>query len=190
MSRAAPRRMPVLAGAMLAFAPVAFAQDTRKVVEPQAPPFCAVVAAKAVAAPAREEDTTRIQDAIDACPARRAVRLAAEGGHGTFVSGQLTLKPGVTLWIDRGVTLYASTDPRAYDWGKHLCGTNDAHGHGCRPFISVRGGEGGGIMGDGVIDGQGGEPIVGNSESWWQIARRAQREGTEQNVPNLIDVAR
>ena len=79
MSRAAPRRMPVLAGAMLAFAPVAFAQDTRKVVEPQAPPFCAVVAAKAVAAPARSrgDDTERIQDAIDACPARRAVRLAS-----------------------------------------------------------------------------------------------------------------
>ena len=45
-------------------------------------------------------------------------------------------------------------------------------------------------MGEGEIDGQGGHLIDGKPESWWQIARRAQKEKARQNVPRLIEVNR
>src|SRR5205085_2761770 len=45
-----------------------------------------------------------------------AVRLVVnKGGVGdSFISGPLTLPSGVTLWIDKGVTLYGTRDAKAY----------------------------------------------------------------------------
>ena len=45
-----------------------------------------------------------------------AVRLVVNktGAGNAFISGPLTLPSGVTLWIDKGVTLYASRDVMAY----------------------------------------------------------------------------
>ena len=162
------------------------AQDTRDVHEPVLPPACAVLAAER--APREADDAARIQAAIDACAPGRAVYLAARGAQAAFTSGPLVLKSGVTLVVDAGATLYASTNPMLFDRGAGSCGANDASGRGCRPFISVEKTSGAGIMGDGVIDGQGGHLIDGKSESWWQIARRAQKENTRQNVPRLIEI--
>jgi pectin methylesterase-like acyl-CoA thioesterase len=178
------QHLPVLAFAVAAF--TANAQDSRTVTEPAMPAECATV--KAAQASARSDDASRIQKAIDACPARRAVRLAADGAHHAFVSGPLVLRPGTILRVDAGVTLYASDDPRAFDLGDGKCGTLDARGHGCRPFLAVKGGEGGGIVGEGTIDGRGGEAMRGHEETWWQLARRAQRERSRQNVPRLVEI--
>lgn len=172
------------------------AQDTRKVSEPTVPQVCAVLRAEqAGPAPVRaEDDSARLQKAIHDCPAGRALRLTLGMREGSvqdaFLSGPLALKSGVTLLIDAGVTLYASTNRLVYDLGRHRCGENDAIGHGCQPFLSVNDTEGSGIMGEGVIDGQGGHLIDGREESWWQIARRAQKEHSRQNVPRLIEVNR
>ncbi len=163
------------------------AQDTRKVVEPVAPPVFSVLIADK---PGASDDTARIRKAIDDCPSGRAVRLALGNGRTSFTSGPLSLKSGVTLLIDAGVTLYASTDPRAYDMGKRTCGTIDQAGRGCSAFISADGTGGSGIMGEGVIDGRGGQLIDSKSETWWQLARRAQKEHGRQNVPRLIEISR
>ncbi|HXF80623.1 MAG TPA: pectinesterase family protein [Usitatibacter sp.] len=112
----------------------------------------------------------------------------ADGAARAFVAGPLVLEAGVTLWVDAGAILWASADPRDYDRGGHTCGALDRAGGGCRPFIAVAGGEGGGIVGDGTIDGRGNEAMAGRDETWWQLARRAQREGLHQNAPRLIEV--
>lgn len=188
------------------------AQDTRTVREPTVPPACAVLIAEAEAdaaggataaggAPASaasawgagqtgRDDAARIQAAIDKCAPGRAVVLAASNGQRAFVSGPLVLKEGVTLVVDDGATLYASTDPALFDRGAGTCGSNDRNGRGCRPLITAEGVRGAGIMGRGTIDGQGGMRIAGKTESWWQIARRAQKEKTRQNVPRLVQVDR
>ncbi len=186
----AHRRLPSMAAALLAcaLAPATHAQDTREVREPVLPPACAVLHASPAAA--GQDDTKRIQAAIKACPPGRALHLAAGDGAAAFVSGALTLGDGVTLVVDRGATLYASTNPALFDRGAGTCGTNDQNGKGCFPLITVKGGDGGGVMGEGVIDGQGGHLIDGKTESWWQIARRAQKEKSRQNVPRLIVVER
>jgi polygalacturonase len=188
-----PRLLP-LATALAALALPAFvhAQDTRTVTEPVMPSACAVLTGDVFAA--ERDDGPRIQAAIDACAPGHAVVLAASNGRRSFVSGPLVLKSGVTLVVDAGATLYASSDPRLFERaavdGKTACGTNDQNGRACRPLIAAENTRGSGIMGRGTIDGRGGEKILGASESWWQLARRAQKEKTRQNVPRLIQVDR
>jgi polygalacturonase len=164
------------------------AQDSRKVTEPVLPPACTVLTGE-VLTPTRD-DGPRIQAAIDACAPGHAVVLAASNAKRSFVSGPLVLKSGVTLVVDAGATLYASSDPRLFDKGSGNCGSNDQSGRGCRPLITAENTRGSGIMGLGSIDGRGGEKILGKEESWWQTARRAQKEKTRQNVPRLIQVDR
>ncbi len=129
-----------------------------------------------------------LQAAIDQCAPGSAVKLIAGPHDGTFLSGPLQVKSGVTLWIDRGTTLRAVPDPHAYDNGSGTCGTISGKGNGCRAFITFDRTSGGGIVGDGVIDGAGGAVMAGQAETWWQLARRAQQEGGEQNNPRLIEI--
>jgi polygalacturonase len=178
-----------LAGALASLlAGPAHAQDTRKLIEPVVPPACSVLFGET--GKEGRDDAARIQVAIDNCAPGHAVVLAASNQQRSFVSGPLTLKSGVTLVVGPGATLYASTDPRLFDRGGNTCGLNDASGRGCRPLITAEATNGSGIMGPGTIDGQGGEKIAGKPESWWQLARRAQKENTRQNVPRLIQVDR
>lgn len=176
------RRLALLACALASAG--AQAQDTRTVREPVVPPACAVLIGETTNVD--RDDAVRIQAAIDKCASGHAVVLAASNDKRSFVAGPLQLRDGVTLLVDKGATLYASTDPRLFDRGAGTCGTNDASGRGCRPFITLDGVRGAGIMGAGTIDGQGGQRIAGKDETWWQIARRAQKEKTRQNVPRLI----
>ena len=162
------------------------AQDSRNVAEPVPPQPCVVLTATADA-PAKD-DTACIQGAINHCAAGRAVRLSAADGKHDFVSGPLALRNGVSLLIDAATTLYASTNPKLFDRGAGTCGTVDKLGKGCRPFITADGTRGSGIFGEGGIDGQGGHVVDGVNESWWQLARRAQKEDARQNVPRLIEV--
>jgi polygalacturonase len=174
----------------------AHAQDTRDVKEPSLPPACTVLIGGDGGGDGGNStnDAPRIQAAIDACAPGHAVVLAASNGKRSFVSGPLVLRSGVTLVVSSGATLYASTDPRLFDRGdagkNGTCGSNDDKGRGCRPLITAEGTRGSGIMGAGTIDGRGGEKMLGKEESWWQIARRAQKEKSRQNVPRLIQVDR
>ncbi|GAB3465995.1 hypothetical protein GCM10027321_31780 [Massilia terrae] len=181
-------RLTLLAAALASGA--AHAQDTRSVSEPVVPPACAVLLPSADDTVGGRDDAARIQAAIDKCAPGRSVHLAPNNERHNFVSGPLTLKSGVTLVVDGGAILYASTNPALFDRGAGTCGTNDQKGRGCRPLIFVENARGSGVMGDGVIDGQGGHLIDGKTESWWQIARRAQKENSRQNVPRLIEVSK
>ncbi|MGV7208576.1 pectinesterase family protein [Oxalobacteraceae bacterium A2-2] len=185
-----PRGAAMLALATLAtlaaWAPAAQAQDTRQVVEPSMPAACTVLSATADTADG--DDTARIQAALDQCGSGKAVRLAASGGKRAFVAGPLTLRNGASLQVDSGVTLYASSNPALFDRGSKTCGSIDQNGKGCKPFITIDKSSNSGIYGDGVIDGQGGRVVDGGAESWWQLARRAQKEDARQNVPRLIEI--
>src|ERR1041384_3077100 len=136
-------------------------------------------------------DTAAIQARIEACAASLAagetgsVRLRVHPSHPprvAFVSGPLFLRAGVTLWIDSGVTLFAAQDPRLYDArGAGSCGTAaQNNSNGCLSLINVNGASASalladaGVMGDGVIDGLGGEPMIGGfngnpNGTWWDV---------------------
>lgn len=181
-----------------------FAQDTRTVTEPQIPPTCSVLQAgkigeSGILSPEYEKttDTARIQKALDECTPGYAVELsrgklqistlAAQFIPNAFLSGSLELREGVTLLIDKGVTLYASRDPKDFDPNpnaetKLLCGTTSEtatadpapQGRPCKPLISISNVKNAAIMGDGTIDGRGGATIIGHNYSWWQMARTAE----------------
>lgn len=173
--------------ALLPAMQTARAQDRRAVTEPRMPgKICTTLAADPAAAPG--SDTRRLQAAIDHCPAGEAVRLVPGAAATRFESGPLAMRSGVYLWVDAGTILAASPDPAAYD-ENGACGRIDARGKGCQPFLRFPGTRGGGIVGDGVIDGRGGAAMTGRGgETWWQLARRAQRDGGKQNNPRLIAI--
>ncbi len=183
------------------------AQDTRIVSEPKIPPVCVKLEAGLSVMPdvrgghVRDEDegkldTERIQKALDGCGAGRAVELAAKGSGNAFLSGPLELREGVTLLVDKGVTLYGSRDPKVYefpnpdakpeDTGK--CGTSTPRPTsfptfstnaaarprgGCRPLITIAV-KNAAIMGEGTIDGRGYAKLMGHDYSWWEMARKAE----------------
>ncbi len=187
--------MQAIAAAFAAtwFVVLAAAQDTRKVVEPSIPPACATLHAKigrAATSIAPEDenplDTLRIQAALDACPAGRAVVLErASERTDAFLSGPLELRRGVALVVAHGTYLFASRNPRDYDLKPGVCGTITPLGHGCKALINGDGVPGAAVMGDGAIDGRGGEPILGRNISWWNLADLA-RAGGSQNNPRLL----
>lgn len=191
------------------------AQDTRVVTEPKLPPVCATLSAALAADPdvngghLREEDETkldteRIQKALDNCKPGMAVELKASAMQArtslspliptaAFLSGPLDLREGVTLLLDKGVTIYGSRDPKVFDLAKgdepKLCGTsmprpkelpvfslnNGARPKGgCRALINVNGAKDAAVMGAGTLDGRGYAKLLGKDYSWWEMARKAQ----------------
>ena len=161
----------------VAAAPAA-AQDRRTLVEPQLP-----TAACVTLSPTSGDRSREIEAALRRCRGA-AVRL----GPGLYESGPIEMPSRVTLWLEPGATLRAIPDPRRFDAGQGLCGTIDTKGHGCRPLIHLADATDAAIMGAGTIDGAGGAAMAGGTETWWQLARRAQREGGKQNVPRLVTV--
>ena len=169
---------------------LAFAQDTRIVVEPVIPQACATLKAQRMA-PLRELDealldTDRVQRAIDACASGKSVVLDVDGPNNAFLSGPLSLRTGVTLVIAKGATLYASRDPRLYDVKAGACGIVAETGRGCKPLISATGIRNSGVMGEGVIDGRGSAHLLGQSVSWWDLAQQAKVANKNQSCPRLI----
>ena len=178
----------VLVWLLVCIAGCASAQDRRTVLEPTLPDHVCSTLTATLAPPGADNDTDRLQAALNACPRSQAVQLRT-GPQGTrFVAGPLRIPSGVTLWVDRGATLAASTNPADYDKGRGQCGHIDNQGNGCQAFITIQRAEGSAIVGDGEILGQGDQPMQGSNETWWQLARRAQREGGKQNIPRLIQI--
>jgi len=182
---------------LIIVAVVAEAQDTRVVTEPKIPAACVVLKAELTgvggvdgiaAADESKPDTERLQKAIDGCSEGKAVELASDGAHNAFLSGPIEMKKGVTLLVDKGVTLYGSRVPKDYEVGPGLCGINSDAKTGCKPLISGKGAADAGIMGDGVIDGRGGSKILVDGKegrTWWELAEDA-RTGGHQQCPRLI----
>jgi len=149
------------------------AGDSSLPAEPTIPPACATLQATqsvvAGALPSENSlDTSAIQKALDACASGKAVKLTTSGANNAFITGPLTLPAGVTLWVDAGTTLYATRDTTV--WGS------------ASQLISISGANSG-IVGDGIINGQGGEPNLGSTQSWWD-----QNAGSSGNSPALIAV--
>ena len=184
---------PTLGIFAIAFAASAIAQDTRNVTEPKIPPSCTTLEAHITAvnnaiAPADESklDTDRIQKAMNACGKGKAVALKTSGAANAFLSGPLDLRDGVTLVIDKGVTLYESVDPKVLEVSPGSCGmVSNAPGRGCRPLISANHISGAGIMGDGTIDGRGNVKFLGTNTSAWDLAEQA-RPGGGQKVSRIL----
>ena len=114
---------------------------------------CAVLAARPASA---GTDTARIQAALDICAPGSAVVLRSAGSSVRFQSAPLVVPRGVTLFVDRGVTLAASGNRRDYDLSPGSCGALPAgQAAQCKPFVFAYQAAFSGVSGAGTIDGQG-----------------------------------
>ena len=131
-------------------------------------------------------DTARIQAALNACKAK-VVKLVSDGPNDVFVAAHLAID-STTLWVDGGTTLYASRNAELYQktGSCGVLGVNDSGA--CNDFITVSG-TSPGIVGDGAIDGQGGEPLVGHEYSWWQLSNALREINGSIGNPTLINLA-
>ncbi len=206
--RVGPFLGTVLAIGMLAITSASFAQDTRQVTEPKIPASCKVLSAELTAVDNKlieeeesKSDTERLQAALNGCRKGMAVELRrvperfgflAHIGlkpiaeRNAFLTAPILLPEGVTLLIDKGVTLYGSRNPKDYETTRGLCGMiTDEAGGGCRPLIAVNS-KNSAIMGDGVIDGRGDAELIGLDYSWWHMAREATPGNRHYNSSRLI----
>lgn len=181
--------------AVLIAIPALDAQDRRTVTEPRFPEVCTVLEARHSAPngalPESSEtalDTARLQSAIDGCQPGKAVELKPSGANTIFLAGPLQLKPGVTLLVDAGAALFGSRNPRDYDVVPGSCGIVGQRGRGCKPLLLADRAPGSGIMGDGAIDGRGGANLLGQDETWWDLAHRAKVLDQQQACPRMLVV--
>jgi polygalacturonase len=163
--------------------------------EPTIPTGCAMAAAPRAVTPTTEggmntlvpEAATETLDnglIAAAFGTKSCVELTAgTAGANAFLIGQLKLTAGQTLVIDKGVTVYASRNPKSYG---AMCLVIDPSGavtdtsapgdtqYGCGGIIMATG-DRVAFVGEGVIDVQGGEPLIGVSLPTKNIDRPSRR---------------
>lgn len=188
-----PGRRVICATLRAELTSVAFASPTTT--DPDVDSIAAVAANPVSSNP----DTARIQAALDSCRQGGVVKLAATRLFDAFLTGPLTLPSGVTLWVDSGVTLYASRFPADYTAAGLVpgdeCGnaSSTTTGKACKSLITVAAGaSGSGIAGLGTIDGRGGSALTGGPKAgvmtWWDVALLNKVSGFSQNCPILLDL--
>ena len=178
----------------------AAAQDTRRVNEPRYPAICKILYAELTQhngmlpeepIERHYRDNDRVEKAMAACPAGTSVVLhGSKTGKTIFLIGPLRLRAGITLVVDASAAVWGSRDPRNYDMAPGSCGVAGERGAGCLPLILAEDAPHSGIMGEGVIDGRGGAKLIGQNETWWELAHRAKVEDLQQAVSRILVVRR
>lgn len=101
-------------------------------------------------------DTGAIQAAIDACAQAGGGRVILAGG--VFLSGTIVLKSNVTLYLESGATLRGSAS--LADYPSHVPELRSyTDNYTDKSLIYAEKQEGLAILGQGTIDGQGGDPV-------------------------------
>ncbi|MGB8298905.1 MAG: glycosyl hydrolase family 28 protein [Polyangia bacterium] len=173
----------------LAGGPACGADDPNLPPEPQLPTQACQILTAVKSAPTERDDgtdldTTRVQTALLACKGK-VVKLVSDGANNAFVTSRLQID-STTLWIDRGTTLYASRNPALYQKTGNCGAIGISDSGACTDFITLAG-TSPGIVGDGIIDGQGGEPLIGKNYSWWQASYALRAIDGSIGNPTLIN---
>ena len=131
-------------------------------------------------------DHDRLQKAIDACSDGAVKLVAGAKGEDGFLISPIQLKSGVILWVDKGVTVFASRDPKDYDTGEGDCGTANHEGHkSCHSLFEGSNLIKSGLVGEGKIDARGGSRLLSGPnkgiKSWWDVAWQTKQGFVQHN---------
>lgn len=139
-------------------------------------------------------DSMRLQEALNNCPTGSAVKLVSDGMNNAFLSGPFNITSGVTLWVDQGVTLFASRSPADYDLGDGVCGDALAKiKNRCEAWITATNTVNSGIVGEGALDARGGSVLTSGKRAfnttWWDLSMQSKAKvKLEQNNPRMIQL--
>jgi polygalacturonase len=133
------------------------------------------------------DNTAAIQSAINACAKLGGgpVRLPLVGDKGTYLTGPISLASHIHLLLDKGVTLLGTTDHSKY----RIAFINYPY-HANEALVSAYQADDTGIIGPGIIDGQGGAPASDGGPSWWKLTQPAgtTTDGTEWYAAPYADI--
>lgn len=157
--------------------------------EPQLPTeVCRTLKANKSTPDESDLDTLRVQEALNECKGKGAVKLVADGEKNAFITAHIEVD-SVVLWIDEGVWLYGSRNPDLYQETGNCGKMGITDSNACLDFIQVRGIKPG-IVGRGHIDGQAGEPLVDRDYSWWQLSGALRPINGSIGNPQMINLER
>ena len=111
------------------------------------------------------DDTTAIQTAIDTCAAQGGGTVPFDSG--VFLTAPVVLRDHILLRVNSGATILGTTDQSRYL--PAYIGTPYRPGE---ALISTSGASDVGIIGGGMIDGQG-DVVPSGGQSWYQLAATA-----------------
>ena len=130
------------------------------------------------------DNTAAIQTAVNVCAMQGGgtVELSAAGNNAVYVTGPITLRSHVQLYVDRGVTLQATNDHSRYvaayiNW---VYQPNEA-------LISAKGATDVAIAGGGVIDGAGDTPDPNDGGRTWHDVGAAEGSTLRSTRPWVIE---
>ena len=130
------------------------------------------------------DNTTAIQSAVDACAAQGGgtVELSAVGKNAVYVTGPVTLKSHVHLYIDQGVTLQATNDHSRYV-AAFINWVYQPH----EALISAKGATDVAILGAGTIDGAGDIPDPNDGGRTWHEVGAADNAMNRSTRPWVLE---
>lgn len=139
-------------------------------------------------------DTTRLQTALNKCPAGTAVKLVSDGDKNAFLVGPFEIPSGVTLWVDKDIRVFASRSPKDYDLGDGMCG--DVHPtikNRCKTWITANDTVNSGVVGEGTLDARGGSVLTSGKHAfkvtWWDLSIQSKaKPKLEQNNPRMMHI--
>ncbi len=111
---------------------------------------------------------------------------SSDGTLNSFVTGSISIA-STTLWIDKGATLYASRNPKFYQSTGNCGLTGVSDSNACLPLLAISG-TSPGLVGDGIVDGQGGEPLINQGYSWWDLSNALRASNGSGPNPALVEV--
>ena len=167
-------RLSILAGAILSLALHAAAAHAA---DPECDPLTHAAVGDGVT-----DNTAAIQSAIDACEATYGggvVRLSAVPGKTVYLTGPILLANHIRLQLDKGVTLLGTADHTRFQI------PSEDRFRAKEALVSAYQATDTGIIGPGIIDGQGGMPAADGGQSWWGPAEAATTEHSPR--PYLVE---
>ncbi|WP_158074701.1 glycosyl hydrolase family 28 protein [Basilea psittacipulmonis] len=130
-----------------------------------------------------------IQNALNRCPANYAVKISPAITSNSIYTGPIFIPSSRYLWIDKNVTVKPIQNLALFNKDQETCGSiTSTAKKTCHAIFNLKNTKNNGIIGEGVIYGNGDESYQSNRRTAWEVNQKATAQKRYVDFPNLIDV--